>query len=385
MSEALPTALIFRRDLLGWSETFIPRQVRHYLRYRPVYAGLSRVVGGADLEMVPTSVLADSVRAGRLRSQIARRVGWYPSAWIRRLATWQPKILHAHFGPDGLAAMGLAKRLKVPLVVTFHGFDATVVDPERMGSSRTRRRARVYLKKLHELFSYAEGIIAVSQFIRECLIGLGCPPTKVLVIPLGIDCDEFTPDLPTSDPRVLFIGRLMEKKGCAHLLRAMKQVQTHMPSAELVIVGDGPLRGSLEQQAYDDQVRVTFCGRQTPVQVREWLIRSQLVAVPSITAANGDAEGLPTVVMEALAMGIPVVGSKHAGIPEAVRHGETGLLSSEGDESGLAENLLQLLGDHSRRHGMGVMAAADMRDRFSQNRLVERLESLYDRLQSRFD
>jgi glycosyltransferase involved in cell wall biosynthesis len=143
------------------------------------------------------------------------------------------------------------------------------------------------------------------------------------------------------------VGRLTEKKGCEYLIRAMAQVQGHHPDIELQIIGDGPLRPDLERLASQLLKNYHFAGVQPPLDVRNAMNRALLLGAPSVTATEGDSEGLPNVVLEAQAMGLPVVSTRHAGIPEGVLHGETGLLVAERSVDELAQSCLTLINDAS--------------------------------------
>jgi glycosyltransferase involved in cell wall biosynthesis len=195
---------------------------------------------------------------------------------------------------------------------------------------------------------------------------------------IGVDTDLFAPgEEEKDDGLVLFVGRLVEKKGCAYLIKAMAAVRRQLPKAHLVIIGDGPLRAPLEALAGKEDCRCEFLGVQPPPRVHELMGRASLVAVPSVTAQNGDTEGLPLVVCEAQAMGLPVVGFHHAGIPEAVLHGVTGLLCPERREDELASHLACLLADRTLREKFGLEARYRMRTHFNLQTQTAALELFY--------
>jgi glycosyltransferase involved in cell wall biosynthesis len=177
---------------------------------------------------------------------------------------------------------------------------------------------------------------------------------------------------------VLFVGRLVEKKGCDHLIRAMHVVQQRIPHATLTIVGDGPLRTGLQDLAAALGVRAKFTGAAPSALVKQLLRQTAVVCVPSRTAANGDSEGLPIVVLEAQSMGVPVVSTYHAGIPEAIIHAQTGLLAAEGDTSALAANLLLLLENEKLQSEYGVRGAQRVAERFDLQLQTKSLEDIYE-------
>src|SRR5262249_18028926 len=150
----------------------------------------------------------------------------------RAIAETRPAVLHAHFGSSALPASRIAKALGIPLVVTYHGMDITV--RAKTDAEAARRRAA---------FAAADRVIAVSDFIKAGLLAAGCPAEKITLHYIGVDTAKFMPATsPRSTTDVLFVGRLVEKKGVIHLVRAMAEVRKHVPNAELVVAGDGPLR-----------------------------------------------------------------------------------------------------------------------------------------------
>lgn len=352
------TVVIYRDQLLPYSETFIPAQVENYLAYQGVY------VGSSCLPDPPPSLPGD--RCLTLDAQtslpgvwktIYKLLGYPHPQWLGQIETLSPQLIHAHFGLDGVLALPLAKTLKLPLIVTFHGYYATTIPDDSFKepdlfhwldyfNKRGRFFRHLYFRRRQHLFQKANCVIAVSKHIRQALIHKGCPPEKIHVHYIGIDVEQFQPDLSIQRrPYVLFVGRLVEKKGCEYLIQAMAQVQSALPEVELVIIGDGKLRRKLEALAADTLTHYRFEGRQPPETVKQWMAQAQVFVAPSVTTAQGETEGLPIVILEAMAMGLPVVASKHAGIPEAVLHGETGFLAAERDCSGLSRAILNLFQD----------------------------------------
>lgn len=178
---------------------------------------------------------------------------------------------------------------------------------------------------------------------------------------------------------VLAVGRLVEKKGFDVLLKAMAGVQEEL-RAPIAVVGDGPLRQELADSASRLGLRVNFLGAQPHERVRMLMADATVVVVPSRTAASGDAEGLPNVVVEAMASACPVIATRHAGIPEVVSDGTTGLLVPENDVGSLGRALTALLSDDVLQLSMGLSARATVEGRFALASQMEKLESLYDRV-----
>jgi colanic acid/amylovoran biosynthesis glycosyltransferase len=384
---ALPeVTLIYRDRLLPYSETFILAQGERCQHCR--YVGLSAVsepgLGEAWQNLLKRKSVILTAWPSVLWRLAYRLWGKVPSAWMRSLIALRPRLIHAHFGPDGGYATSLAQALNLPLIVTFHGYDATWRSPSQppdwldLGLRPEHFFRQLALQRRYVPFRSAIAIVAVSQFIGTRLIELGCPPEKIVVHYTGIDLAQFRPD-PTQvrQPIVLFVGRLVEKKGVSLLIAAMAQVQAEYPAAQLVIIGDGGLRCLLEKQAHS-LLHCRFLGAQPPEQVRHWMNQAWLLCAPSITAASGDAEGLGMALLEAQAMGLPVVASRSGGIPEAVIDQQTGMLVAEGDVTGLTAAILHLLKSKAGRDRLAQAGRRHVEQRFDLAQNTPRLEALYD-------
>ena len=369
-----PVVALYRDRLLLGSETYIRTQGEALRRYQSLYVCMRRVRG---LELPDERVLAlnRGGRLGRLREVTFKLSGVSPRL-ERALRRRHPVLVHAHLGVDGAAAMPLARRLGLPLVVTYHGFDATASDE---AAAKRGYRYRVFLRRRETLKRETRLFIAVSEFIRSRLLERGYPDDKVVVHHIGIDTTFFRarPEVPR-EPLVLAVGRLIETKGLTHLIDAMSQLRARLPEAELLIVGRGPLRDALEQQARASGARVRFLGMLTPPEVRDLMNRARVLALPSVTASDGTVEAFATVALEAQAMGLPVVGSISGGIPEAVVDGETGLLAPERDGRMLAHHIETLLTNTARWAKMSEGAARRVRALYDVRTQTAALEVLYD-------
>lgn len=373
----MPRILLFRSELLPPSETFIGKQAAALIRYEAWFAGLKRVAGGHALNEVRVIVATEG---NSLREKVARRIylrsGFAP-VFLKRIDAIEPDLIHAHFAPDACAALAIQERLSVPMMVTLHGYDVT------SGPAALRNSAlgREFLRRRRALWARADVFVCVSEWIREKALESGFPAEKLWVHPIGIDLSFFCRDGERAkEPLVLFVGRLVEKKGSAYLLRAMRIVESRVPEARLVVLGDGPLRGALEAQARMELKRCEFGGVASAEIVREWMRSAAVVAVPSVVAANGDSEGLCTVVCEAQAIEVPVVGFRGPGI--AVVDGETGLLVPERDERALAEALLTVLRDEALALRMGTAGRKHVEREYNLRTQTAVLEGKYDEVLS---
>ena len=377
--------LIYRNELLERSETFIVAQAMALSRYQPTYCGLHKRAAGI-LPAASTAIVLGS-QAGvsaTLRRALYLQTGHAPG-WIARLSDRRCSILHAHFALDAACALPLADKLNLPLVVTLHGYDVS----STRDTLQRSRGGRLYLRRQAALFHRAHTFICVSEFIRERALKAGFPAHKLWVHSIGVDLDKFQQDASQRYPPcytasslalpvILFVGRLVEKKGCIHLLRAMQIIQQTVP-AQLVVIGDGPLRPLLEQAARDLGLQhYQFLGARTPLEIRSWLQQATVFSVPSVTAANGDSEGLGMVFCEAQAMGVPVVSFASGGIPEAVASGATGFLVPESDHTRLAASIMLLLSNRPLHAQMSDRARAWVAEKFDLRKQTILLENHFD-------
>lgn len=366
---------IFRRNVLPLTETFIKAQADALLRYKPLYFGLMPSPGSLIDASGATLLTRECGRTAQARAFLFDTAG-VGSHFLSAVRDLHPALIHAHFAPDGASALRISTALRVPLVVTLHGYDATTHDKELRRSSA----GKLFLLKRRELWSRASIFLCVSEFIRREALAAGYPEEKLRVQYIGIDRAIYRPYAQSGEKLVLFAGRLVPKKGCIHLLKAMQQVQQKDPSARLAIIGNGPLRPELEQSARELDVNCEFLGAQQPSSVLAWMKRARVLCMPSIAAPNGDNEGLGMVLLEAQALGRPAVGFRTGGIPEAVDDGATGLLARSGDEDELAAHLLRYLSDESFWQQSSVRATAWVKKRFDLADRTHELEIVYDEL-----
>ena len=360
----MKTVLIYRSMLLPISETFVLAQAKPLKRYRPRFAGIE--VSRPSLPLPSGSILLvkDPPLWSRIRNKAFRSVDIAPLFYLRVRLT-RPSLLHAHFGRDGVMALRLVRRLKVPFIVTLHGFDVT--------------RRRDFAAFYGELWKEATLFLCVSEFIRRKAIEAGFPEEKLRVHYIGIDCDYFARRSARAEENlVLFVGRFTEKKGVAHLLRAMQIVQQENPEVKLVLIGDGELRTELEALRESLSVQCTFLGSQPSSVIRDWMERATVFCGPSVEAEDGDAEGLGLVFAEAQAMGTPVVSFRHGGIPEMGDDGVTGLLAPEGDHISLSRAILRYIHDAEFREKSSAAAVAHVRKCANLMTQTAILEDIYD-------
>jgi colanic acid/amylovoran biosynthesis glycosyltransferase len=372
-SDAKPKVLLFRNELLPASETFIRAQAGAMRMFAPRFAGVHR--SERTLELPSTPVLLDG--SSSVPGKVRRRLFWLLSLgrnFYARLRDVDPALIHAHFAVDGASALAIATRLGIPLVVTLHGYDVTSTDGALSRSAEGRR----YLRYRERLWDKASVFLCISRFLYDRALAAGFPREKLRVHYTGTDLSLFKAMDGRRDPNlIVFVGRLVEKKGCRYLLDALELVRRSHPSVWLVCIGDGPLRGALEAQAAASNLPCTFMGSQPPEVVRETLARARIFCVPSVEAGSGDSEGLGMVFVEAQAMGTPVVSFRHGGIPEVVLHGQTGFLAPERDRDLLACYLLKLLQDDATWQRMSERGQGWVARAFDLQTQTLELEAIY--------
>jgi glycosyltransferase involved in cell wall biosynthesis len=273
--------------------------------------------------------------------------------------------------------MQLAEELGVPLVTALHGYDVTMSD-QAIGATRLGRE---YLQGRSTLQRTGALFLTCSAYVRERGLEMGYPADRTIVHSIGVDVERFKPPpIRQRDKSVLFVGRLVEKKGCGSLIEAMVEVQRRCPAAQLVVIGGGPLRAEYEARAASLGVQCRFLGTQPTAAVCEWMARSAVFCVPSVVAASGDTEGFGIVFIEAQAMGLPVVSTLSGGIPEAVINGETGLLVSERDPQALTGAILQLIEDEELWQRYSLAGRKNVVSHFNLAQQTRRLEAVFEQL-----
>jgi colanic acid/amylovoran biosynthesis glycosyltransferase len=266
-------------------------------------------------------------------------------------------ILHAQFARGGALALPIARALGLGIVVTLHGGDV---------SKRKNWRGTVLAQRWPGLLHEAKRFICVSAAVAHAAADRGVPPDKLTVLPIGVE----VPDQPPLRNPIahLFVGRFVEKKGITVLAEAVRRLRAGGDQTPLVCVGDGPLRSILETLARET-TGVTLTGWLPPDSVRRHMIQAVSLVVPSIIASDGDAEGLPSVIPEAMAQACPVIGSNQGGIAEAIDHNRTGLLVPPNDPQALANAMRAIplspaLGPAGYRH-----TAAELNARIQSHKL----------------
>ncbi|PZO21117.1 MAG: colanic acid biosynthesis glycosyltransferase WcaL [Leptolyngbya foveolarum] len=298
------------------------------------------------------------------------------TAFIRNSRDYD--IIHCHFGHNGLKAAFL-KRIGLidsKVVTTFHGIDLT----SYISSFGQDTYAR--------LFEYGNLFLPISERWEQRLIELGCDHNKINIHHMGVDCEKFVfkhRNLEeNSQVRLISIARLVEKKGIEYAIRAIAQLVKVYPNIHYTIIGDGLLRQNLEDLAKELQIeqQVDFLGWREHREVIDILDRSNILLAPSVTSREGDQEGIPVTLMEAMAMGIPVISTWHSGIPELVKDKISGYLVAERDIDALAQKIECLINQPEVYSSMSLQGRMCVEKSYDLDRLNDQLVNIYTKLLS---
>jgi glycosyltransferase involved in cell wall biosynthesis len=376
----------FKSALLPLSETFILEQVASCSFWHNRLFGYSLVQGGLSIEVVDHDVLWHGQRPllAKLLNRVSRQ-RFEPYLAAKRIRSFSPDLIHVHFGTEAQSNWNLISRFDLPIVVTLHGRDITV-RPDEWESGNQGKRMANYPKGLRRLARDSRvHFVAVSQWIRQAAMDFGLPSEKIDVHPIGVDIRRFTPapELRMSPPVILFVGRLVEKKGVEYLLHAMPSILQQSPQARIVVIGDGPLQDSARSLVRKLCIPVEFLGSQPSEIVLGWMRKSTVLCLPSVTAKDGDAEGLGIVLLEAQSCGIPVVTSARGGRDEGIEDGVTGFSVAERDIEGLADRIAQILGHEALRDRLSLAARDRMIRLFDIRSCTLSLENRYEKLVER--
>jgi len=251
-------------------------------------------------------------------------------------------LIHAHFGPSALEILPVAKKIEIPLLVSFHGYD---------GSNLLRKSK--YVKNLKKLLGYAT-VIFPSEFMKDQVKAAVGFLRNYLVNYYGIPVNEFqfinrTPieEKIKGGIEIIFlqISNFVEKKGHIYTVRAFNKFQKTFPNSKLIIAGDGKLKYEIieEVKKLKLSTKINFPGSVDYREVASLMSNADIFLHHSVTAANGDQEGIPNVIMEAMSTGLPVISTCHAGIPELIDSGVDGLLTNEKDIDGYVESMNKII------------------------------------------
>jgi glycosyltransferase involved in cell wall biosynthesis len=296
-------------------------------------------------------------------------------ALLRVLGAIDARLLHIYFGQIAVHLLPLIRTWKNPSIVSFHGADG-MVDMHKPA----------YREATRQMLGAVKLVLVRSESLRRAVADLGCDPNKIEVQRTGIPLDEFPfRERNFSAPdswQFVQAGRLIEKKGLPITVRAFAAFVREYPNAMLTIAGEGPLLGEIQNLARDLNIaeRVSFTGFVSQKQLREIYYASHIFLHPSQTGRDGNQEGVPNSMLEAMATGLPVFATQHGGIPEAIENGVSGVLLPERDHEGLSRALLDVARDADFLSRIARVGSQAVRNNFDLAAQAQRLEDIYLRL-----
>jgi glycosyltransferase involved in cell wall biosynthesis len=368
-------ACVFSTNFLEYSQTFVYDELRHHDRWDASVI-CHRRLNEDRFPYDDVLVLDRPGPIGKLDGLLYKVTGNSPTAlrWIRERRF---DLLHAHFGPASTYALGPAALLDLPLVVTYHGYDV----PFLTSNQRFRPQYWRYWAMSRWMLRRVDRFLPASDELARMLVDLGAPPERVHVWRLGVVLPQgWKPRPLRDDPRILMIGRFVEKKGFDVGIRAFARIAASHPRAVLQIIGDGPNRAALESLIAEQRLgdRVQLLGVMPHTKVFDTIDAADVLMAPSHVDAAGNRESGLLVIKEAAARGLPAVGTLHGGIPEIIDDGVTGFLVPERDVAALADRLGRLVADAELRQTMGIAARAKMEREYDIVQRVRALEDHYD-------
>ncbi len=356
----------------------IYRQIRALERFRPVVICQKRE-NGADFPLEDVMVVpkpaTHQLRRLWQKQILGRPITIYKSE-ARRLAETLEEIaasvLHVYFGHIGVHLLPLLEISPVPIIVSFHGADAQL-----------NTQGAYYAACARRVLERAKLVFARSESLLERLAEFGCNPRKLRLHRTGLPLEEidFHARNPAQRGAWHFVQacRLIEKKGLATTMRAFAAFRQQFPDSTLTVAGEGPLRAALGGMARELRIaeHVRFTGFLSQPDLRALFAASHIFLHPSETAGEGDQEGVPNAMLEAMASGLPVIATRHGGIPEAVEDQVSGLLVKEREHAAVTAAMLRLTREPALYTSMGAVASQRVREKFDLHKQTRLLEELY--------
>lgn len=368
------TVIHYTRDYLDQTTTWIYGQIKFNLDYQPVIFA-DRVV---NLDQFPSPNLyglTKDLSKWQYKSNkfVHRITGLYPY-FLKAAANHSPRLIHAHFGNIGYKALPLSKRLNIPLITTFYGYEASAL-----------AKKEKYQKRFKTLFEEGTLVLAEGNHLRNELIRLGCPPEKSKVFHLGVEVENYPfrkRIIEESQPvKILFAASFVEKKGAKYALLAFAEAKKKYPNIRLKLIGNGPEREEVMNLSKTLQLTndIEWQGYIKYTDFVQEIYKADIFIQPSITASDGNTEGgSPVSLIDAQATGIPVLSTFHADIPEVVIHNKTGLLAPEKDYQTLADNLLKLLENPQLLADYGTAGRFHVEENYNIRKQGKILGEIYD-------
>lgn len=374
-----PTVAHFHSSFFAGSETFIYQYISNHRSIKPICIAYEFInldqfhFPGENMYSISAMRYSPAWWYGKLH----RRVFKNEPKLTRTLASTGSMLIHAHFGPSGCLALPSKKKLEIPLVTSFYGFDVS-----------KRDIVSKFAERYESLFEEGDLFLAEGPYMKSRVIELGCSPEKVGIQRIGIPVQDI-PFRPREPKRrgekaiLLFAGRFVEKKGVEYLIKAVAIVYQQRRDFELKLIGKGPMEERIKKLIEKNGIaeNVTFLGFVPYKVYLEELNDADIFVHPSVVAADGDSEGgAPTVILEAQASGLPILATNHADIPNVVEPGKSAILCPERNEEDLAEKIVWLLDNQDAWTDMGQAGRKYVEQKHDIRKAVQELEKKYLRL-----
>jgi len=360
---------ITRSERHTYSETFIRDQISGFSKLAevfPIHSGrLPERKDDGTLLAGPLFWVLHKI----IRGITGRRNTFFGNYAVKKfLQENRIDVVLSNYGISAAHLSPVCVEAGVPLLVIFHGHDAT-----------SKKLLHEYKDKYQTLFRQAASIIVVSNDMGKRIIAMGASPAKVQVVPCGVDLEKFKPRNERKERMFLAVGRFVAKKGPLNTINAFHSVWKEHPDVRLVMVGGH--KGLYEASAklvadLGMQEAVNFPGILKQEEISMLMGKALGFVQHSVTALNGDMEGTPVSIMEAGASGLPIVSTLHGGIRDAVVHGKTGYLVEEGDVTGMAKYMMELLNDTPKAAAMGEASRLHIEGNYDQRKQIGKLYAL---------
>jgi colanic acid/amylovoran biosynthesis glycosyltransferase len=315
------------------TEIFIYNYITAMDRTKPVILTRERVNAMEfpfnNVRTIPEPIKEASINS--FQSKVYEKLTGKSLRWYRierYIENLQPGLIHSHFGPYGHEMLPIKKKFNIPLITTFYGCDMSILP-----------RMSIWKERYSELFSDGDLFLVEGPYMRKKLIEIGAPEKKVQIQRIGIHLDKYPKWAPGKGKlTILFVARFTEKKGLMYALEAVSEIKKQYENIEFRIIGDGKERGEILEYVKNNSMEdyTIFFGMVPHSVMVEEMAKANIFIHPSVTAENGDSEGgAPTILLEAQAIGIPIVTTRHADIPNIVEEGPGIYLTKERDVDGL--------------------------------------------------
>lgn len=362
------TVLHYKTNFLNPSETFIHRLISNHLCYKPVALCYKKKSYTDHLDVLEAPHTGFNGLINTLAFHTNTSLPFYRSA-IRSL---RPDLIHAHFGYDGYKLLRIANQESIPLIISFYGSDVSRLPSEFTWKSKYKTMA-------------ASGafFIAASNFMKQQLIELGFPKNQIRIIRFGLDTEKlsFNKKNPETN-QFMMVGRFVEKKGFSYAIEAAQILKKQGYNFTINIYGGGPLKSKLttlvSQLGLSDTIH--FRGYQSVDNIIKAHNNHSLLIAPSVTASDGDMEGLPNTILEAMAKGTPVLATNHAAIPEVINHNKTGFIVNEKQPKAIASVLANVINKKYDLNAIRTRAHSLIEKNYSVTLMAEQTECLYDKI-----